>query len=683
MLPANPKFIQYVGVCGIHPEGALLFPNRKTDDRFKRTFAGSVYLRFPAEDKKHEEFPMAAPLFVFPRGIDLSFAKLSANNHQYVITEVTGARLHGYCRTVYLPAGDIVHSLLEHVNDETRQYIEERGADELYLPVGITILSYFPFHKRFKELLSMVCDDLDDLQAIKTRCQRLADLFLLTWKPEDITNAGIPLARPRTFTFKLPPVNDLPLCDTDLSALCGALSPKTLVDLISQLLLERKVVVVSDSQEHLVVCVEELIALLYPLEWPYIYIPLLPITLTDVLFAPMPFITGIVRSALPLFETPTDAVFVDLDKHTLQHPDPTQLTEEELSRTPLPPRYIIRVCRALKRHADLFHPMHPDMPDVTPTRITMNGHPVDGPTLECLYDSDNGTDDSDDDDLEEGEAGSGKFGYMLPSLDSAKLRWSMMSIYTSMFEHFWQFVTFSDNAADIFDSDSFLKASKGDSTSFLAGFVQTQMFQCFIQSRIGQQSKEKDAFETLLFTTLWKRQTKRDLIADRALEGRLFKQGRKVHSWRLRDFVLDGNTLLYYKPGNSDKQVEKGRMELAPGRSRVFLPTAESGLPTRYPFAIGVEDDNARVLKLCAPTSKDRREWIRAFQSRVGEYDSMLAGTSGGPSETTVDTIANSFRETLRRFNTFTDEMIHNKVNDYQLRGSFTLDFAELGDEDD
>lgn len=57
--------------------------------------------------------------------------------------------------------------------------------------------------------------------------------------------------------------------------------------------------------------------MIFPLRWQCPYIPLCPLTLADVLCAPVPFIVGIHSSYFDLYDPPHDVVCVDLDTNTI------------------------------------------------------------------------------------------------------------------------------------------------------------------------------------------------------------------------------------------------------------------------------------------------------------------------------------------------------------------------------
>lgn len=73
--------------------------------------------------------------------------------------------------------------------------------------------------------------------------------------------------------------------------------------ILSALLSEQRIIMVSENVTTLSECMHGVVALLYPFNWQQIFVPLLPNALLDYLTAPMPFLIGIhasVRSIAPI-----------------------------------------------------------------------------------------------------------------------------------------------------------------------------------------------------------------------------------------------------------------------------------------------------------------------------------------------------------------------------------------------
>lgn len=77
-----------------------------------------------------------------------------------------------------------------------------------------------------------------------------------------------------------------------LARLLFFLTPRQATTLLASLLLERHVILVSKSADTVSAAVHAAAALLYPLRWQHIFLPLLPLSLKDYLAAPMPYLGG-------------------------------------------------------------------------------------------------------------------------------------------------------------------------------------------------------------------------------------------------------------------------------------------------------------------------------------------------------------------------------------------------------
>jgi hypothetical protein len=94
------------------------------------------------------------------------------------------------------------------------------------------------------------------------------------------------------------------------------LRPENLIDVMTCLMLEHRVLLVSKHSSMLAPVAESLLSLLTPFKWKHIYIPLLPPCMLDYLGAPVPFLMGVLTGT-PL---PEDCVIVDLDKSVVTVP---------------------------------------------------------------------------------------------------------------------------------------------------------------------------------------------------------------------------------------------------------------------------------------------------------------------------------------------------------------------------
>lgn len=148
----------------------------------------------------------------------------------------------------------------------------------------------------------------------------------------------------------------LPELDVDCEPLFRTLSPPTVIAAITALMLERQVVAVSNSISPLTDVLGALVALMFPLEWPHSFIPVLPSLLSEVLQAPVPFLIGVPRSALirevlsdgsvRYLDVPDSVAVLDLDDDSI-----TDNFAPPDARLPL--RLTIRLYDTIQRYANV------------------------------------------------------------------------------------------------------------------------------------------------------------------------------------------------------------------------------------------------------------------------------------------------------------------------------------------
>lgn len=91
------------------------------------------------------------------------------------------------------------------------------------------------------------------------------------------------------------------------------LCPKSILVLITALLNEKSVLLISNRHDILAPCVVALHSLLYPLSWPFVYVPFLPTSLADFLDSPQPYLFGAPSSIRSLLPSSSSCAIADLD----------------------------------------------------------------------------------------------------------------------------------------------------------------------------------------------------------------------------------------------------------------------------------------------------------------------------------------------------------------------------------
>ncbi|KAF2673730.1 DENN-domain-containing protein [Microthyrium microscopicum] len=114
-------------------------------------------------------------------------------------------------------------------------------------------------------------------------------------------------------------LNEIPGCrNVDLYALFRSLSIPNIVTLLEYVLNESRIILLSSHTSMLHLVSHTLIALIYPLKWSAVFIPVLPSRLIQALEAPCPYIVGVERRYENLVLPDDDYVLVDLDENVIE-----------------------------------------------------------------------------------------------------------------------------------------------------------------------------------------------------------------------------------------------------------------------------------------------------------------------------------------------------------------------------
>lgn len=83
------------------------------------------------------------------------------------------------------------------------------------------------------------------------------------------------------------------LLQINLAEYYTAVSSENMIIMFASILFERRIIFTSKKLSRLSACVQAANAILYPMNWQHIFIPVLPKTLIDYLSAPMPYLIGL------------------------------------------------------------------------------------------------------------------------------------------------------------------------------------------------------------------------------------------------------------------------------------------------------------------------------------------------------------------------------------------------------
>ncbi|XP_077354664.1 DENN domain-containing protein 1A isoform X3 [Festucalex cinctus] len=178
--------------------------------------------------------------------------------------------------------------------------------------------SYLPWFDVYYKLLNIIADYTVIGQEINFR-----DL-LMSLHSLSIPEPGVPIHLAMHFYFTVPDIKELPRIpeNRNLTEYFVAVDVTNMLQLYASMLYERRILICCSTLSTLTACVHGSAAMLYPMHWQHVYIPVLPQHLLDYCCAPMPYLIGVHSSLMEKVRgmAMEDVVMLNVDTNTLETP---------------------------------------------------------------------------------------------------------------------------------------------------------------------------------------------------------------------------------------------------------------------------------------------------------------------------------------------------------------------------
>ncbi|XP_077460923.1 DENN domain-containing protein 1B [Stigmatopora argus] len=269
-----------------------------------------VRVQFP-EDFGDEETCQTLSKFCFPYDIQRTREGVAVQHFTFALTDLEGFQRFGFCRLT--------------------------GSTQTCL----CIVSYLPWFEVFYKYLNTLADYIQKEQTYEMK------MILTALYKEPVPPAAGSITLEMFPYFIAPDSRSLPSIpeNRNLTELIVAVEVTNLLHLYASMLFERRILIFACKISTLTSCVHALGALLYPMHWQHIFIPVLPSHLLDYCCAPMPYLIGVHSSFAEKVRSRglEEAVVLNVDTNTLDNPfnDLKKLPSDVVSE--------LKVC--LKRHA--------------------------------------------------------------------------------------------------------------------------------------------------------------------------------------------------------------------------------------------------------------------------------------------------------------------------------------------
>ncbi|XP_041815412.1 DENN domain-containing protein 1A isoform X2 [Chelmon rostratus] len=252
-----------------------------------RSSGPEVRRQYP-EDYTDQETLQTVPKFCFPFSMDRLTVNQVGQNFTFVLTDIESKQRFGFCRL-------------------------SSGAHTCYC-----ILSYLPWFEVFYKLLNILAD-----YTIKGQESQWQEL-LVSLHTLPIPEPGVPVHLGVHSFFTVPDTDELPSIpeNRNLTEYFVAVDVNNMLHLYASMLYERRILICCSKLSTLTACVHGSAAMLYPMHWQHVYIPVLPQHLLDYCCAPMPYLIGVHSSLLEKVRglALDDVVILNVDTNTLETP---------------------------------------------------------------------------------------------------------------------------------------------------------------------------------------------------------------------------------------------------------------------------------------------------------------------------------------------------------------------------
>ncbi|XP_074605890.1 myotubularin-related protein 13-like [Acropora palmata] len=339
------RLADYFVVCGIDRDSQ--------NDEVK----GKVIQRFPSKDRKDATFPEGIELFCQPGGWNYSHYCKPPTFFVAVFTDMEGDHRYCACFTFYekcsltksltRPARkDAVKDGSQSDSSMSDKHISDALpgisviTDELpldtFAPKCLVLVSRASYFEVFKNCLTTIYSSF--LSGNTKSLEGLVGCIL------GFVQVPPPGGPKMTFSMGAgdrqtlsPPVSEtLPVTGKSVAILFNQLGIHNMLSLFCALLTENKILFYSSSYSQLTHATHAMLALMYPLKFSYVFIPILPAALLEFLSAPTPYIMGVHESYKDVAPDLADVILVDIDGGHIFIPDAINLAllpEPFLGRT--------------------------------------------------------------------------------------------------------------------------------------------------------------------------------------------------------------------------------------------------------------------------------------------------------------------------------------------------------------
>ncbi|XP_050410421.1 myotubularin-related protein 13 isoform X2 [Patella vulgata] len=281
--------------------------------------SGKILQRFPERDWDGCPFTQGIELFCQPSGWKLSTQRKQPEFYVAVLTDIDADR--HYCASF---------TFHETVAMTPTKPDDEDGDDHesalvhhslMFAPKSLVLVSRLDYFEAFRNCLGILYTVY--IENLDVQLETLVGNILgcVQVPPPGGPQVRFSIGAGDRQALQPPLCPTLPATQISVAHLFEQLGINNTLSIFSAVLTDHKILFFSESYSHLTEACQALTSLCYPLKYSYVYIPILPAHLLEVLTAPTPFIAGVHSSLRNDIYDLLDVITVDLDSGSIKVPE--------------------------------------------------------------------------------------------------------------------------------------------------------------------------------------------------------------------------------------------------------------------------------------------------------------------------------------------------------------------------
>uniref|UniRef100_H3DM09 DENN domain containing 3 n=1 Tax=Tetraodon nigroviridis TaxID=99883 RepID=H3DM09_TETNG len=312
---------------------------------------------------------MALPPLCFPDGLHVTKEEKSEQFHFLVFTDVFGNKTHGVVMQCYRPVMKEHFLFYQEVSSLPQNEAVSSRWTPLFSAYSFCVISKYPYFTALKDCLTCLSIQLrtcclSDME--ETVKEFAAKLALVPIPPPGQLHLAFHL-HPLTIVLPSKEDKDHPVVDLDLHLPFFCLQPGQLLQVLSCLLQEQRIVLFSADFARLTLVAESFLLFLQPLSWQQPYVPVLSRSMLDFLMVPTALLMGCHVCHFEEVAAETDdLILVNIDDGSV-----STSSSETVDLPQIPPAAtdcFTQRCASLKIHFDLHQCRHASCTDINEQR---------------------------------------------------------------------------------------------------------------------------------------------------------------------------------------------------------------------------------------------------------------------------------------------------------------------------